>query len=61
VLKRPDIRSSLEKTAEKLDRRFSELEALARDNRRILDLQFQRIAAMQVDLDRLLAYMKHRK
>jgi hypothetical protein len=61
MAERLNVRSSLEKTAEKLERRFSELEALARENRRIIDLQFKRIAAMQVDLDRLLAYMKRRE
>ena len=58
MAKRPDGHSSLEKTAQKLERRFKEVEDLARDNRRILDLQFKRMASMQVDLDRLLTYMK---
>lgn len=58
MAKKPDVRSSLEKTAGKLERRFSEVEALARENKRILDLQFKRMAAMQVDLDRMLAYVK---
>ena len=58
VAKRPDIRSPLEKTAEKLERRFAEVEALAKDNRRILDIQFKRIAMMQVEIDRLIAAVK---
>ena len=59
--KKLDVRSSLEKTAEKLERRFTEVESLARENKRILELQFKRMAAMQVDLDRLLAYMRDKK
>jgi hypothetical protein len=54
----PDVRSALEKTASKLERRFAEVEALARENRRVLELQFKRMADMQADLDRLLAFMK---
>ena len=59
--KRPDVRSSLEKTAEKLEQRFAEVEALARENRRILDLQYKRLADMQVDLDRVLSELKRRR
>jgi hypothetical protein len=58
MAKKPDVRSALEKTAQKLERRFADIEDLARDNRRILELQFKRMAAMQGDLDRLLAHMK---
>ena len=58
MAKRTDIRSPLEKTAEKLERRFAEVEALAKDNRRILDIQFKRMAMMQVEIDRLHAAMK---
>jgi len=34
-------------------KRLSEVEELARANRRELDLQFRRIAAMQVEIDTL--------
>ena len=61
MAKKLDVRSSLEKTAEKPERRFSDVESLARENRRILELQFKRMADMQVDLDRLLTYMKGKK
>ena len=37
-----------------LERRLAETEELARSNRRELDLQFQRIAQMQADLDMLM-------
>jgi len=56
--RKPDLRSALEKTAAKLERRFAEVEAMARENRRTLELQFKRIADIQVDLDRLLDFMK---
>jgi hypothetical protein len=59
--KRPDVRSSLERTAEKLERRFAEVEALARENRRILDLQYKRLADMQGELDRVLSELKRRR
>jgi hypothetical protein len=59
--KRPDVRSSLEKTAEKLEQRFAEVEGLARENRRILDLQYKRLADMQGELDRVLSELKRRR
>jgi len=40
--------------AEDLERRLADVEDLARANRRELQLQFQRMAQMQADLDRLL-------
>jgi hypothetical protein len=40
--------------AEDLERRLAEVEDLARANRRELHLQFQRMAHMQADLDRLM-------
>ena len=39
--------------AEDLERRLAEVEEVARANRRELHLQFQRMAHMQADLDRL--------
>ena len=40
--------------AEDLERRLAEVEDIARANRRELHLQFQRMAHMQADLDRLM-------
>jgi hypothetical protein len=40
--------------AEDLERRLAEVEHLARANRRELELQFQRMAHMQAELDMLL-------
>jgi len=40
--------------AEDLERRLAEVEEVARANRRELHLQFQRMAHMQADLDRLM-------
>jgi hypothetical protein len=49
-----DRRGSVIRRADDLDRRLSELEDLARANQRELELQFRRIAQIQVDLDSLL-------
>ena len=35
--------------------------SLAVENKQILEVQFKRMADMQVDLDRLLKYMKEKK
>jgi hypothetical protein len=58
MAKRPDVQSALEKTTARLERRLTEIETLARDNRRILDVQFTRIAAIQADLDRVISHLK---
>lgn len=47
-------RRSGTRLAADLERRLAETEELARANRRELDLQFQRIAQMQADLDMLM-------
>jgi hypothetical protein len=49
-----DRRGPVIRRADDLDRRLTELEDLARANRRELELQFRRIAQIQVDLDSLL-------
>ncbi len=45
--------STFEEALATLTRRLDELETIARGNRRILDLQFKRMADMQVEIDRL--------
>jgi hypothetical protein len=53
VAKGASPRSTLERTAAKVERRLKEIEDLARANRRELDIQFRRISAIQEQLDRL--------
>jgi hypothetical protein len=55
VAKGSSPRSSLERTAARVERRLKEIEDLARANRRELDVQFRRISAIQAQLDRLTA------
>lgn len=50
----PRRRSSVKPDAELL-RRLTDVEEMARANRRELELQFQRMAQMQVELDKLKA------
>jgi uncharacterized protein YigA (DUF484 family) len=45
----------LQDASDALSRRIDDIESLARDNRRILEVQFKRIAAIQAELDVLLA------
>ena len=49
---RPDRGAAVRRGREVLHR-LTEVEALARANRRELELQFQRLAQMQVEIDRL--------
>jgi len=43
---------------ETLTRRLDELERIATTNRKILDLQFRRMADIQAQLDHLVAHLK---
>jgi hypothetical protein len=52
-LRLADRRNGTRRAAD-LERRLAETEALARANRRELDLQFQRMAQMQAELDVLM-------
>ena len=58
VAKRSAGRSSVSESVATLKRRFDELETLAYGNRRILDLQFTRIADMQAEIDQVMALLK---
>ena len=46
-------RESVEEILDRLIHRLDDLETLTRANRRSLDLQFRRMADMQVEIDRL--------
>jgi hypothetical protein len=41
-----------------LMQRFAEIETISRANCRVLDLQFKRMAAMQAEVDQLIAQRK---
>jgi hypothetical protein len=58
MAKRRAIQFSLDQTAHTLERRFADVEALAKDHGRVLDVQFKRMATMQAELDFLKAALK---
>jgi hypothetical protein len=49
------VMQQLQRTSRLLARRLDDVETIAREHRRILEVQFKRIAAMQAELDVLLA------
>lgn len=57
--RKPNDRRIALRREQDLIRRLADVEELARANRRELELQFRRIADMQVDIDRLLKW-QHR-
>jgi hypothetical protein len=52
--RKPNDRRTALRREQDLIRRLAEVEELARANRRELDLQFRRIADMQVEIDKLM-------
>jgi hypothetical protein len=50
--------SQVRQNLEELMHRFAEIETISEANCRVLDLQFKRIAAMQAEVDQLLAQRK---